>query len=361
MENIENKKAKILVVDDDEHLRNLTETLCLKLGYEVITVNDGSVALEIVPEDMPDLILMDIMMPMTNGFEATEKLKANPKTKHIPIIVLSALDNRDDRLEGIRRGANDYLIKPFDVDELSLRIKNNLKVKSYYDILSGQKEVLEVAVAQRTEELKKSYVDTIERLNLAAEYKDKETGAHIKRIGLLARKLAEAMGLDSDFVENIYYAAPMHDIGKVAVPDAILLKEGPLSDEEFDVVKTHPEVGAKILEGSSSPVLKMAEEIALTHHEKWSGRGYPRGLKGEEIPLSGRIVNLVDQYDAMRSVRPYKTVLHHSTVVNVLTEGDGKTSPDDFDPDVLEAFKKANEKFNDIYGTERHYLKTDES
>ncbi|MCK5237279.1 MAG: HD domain-containing protein, partial [Deltaproteobacteria bacterium] len=161
--------------------------------------------------------------------------------------------------------------------------------------------------------------------------------------------------------ETIYYASPMHDIGKVAVPDSILLKAGALTAEEFEVIKTHPQIGATILKGSRSPILKMAEELALTHHERWSGTGYPQGLKGEEIPLSGRIVNIVDQYDAMRSKRPYKTALHHTTVVKNLTEGDGRTSPDDFDPEVLETFKKCATRLNDIYGSERHYIREDHS
>lgn len=353
----EETKATILIVDDDDRQRQFSATLCQRLGYDVLTANDGSVAVELASNDLPDLILMDIMMPLMNGFEATERLKSNDRTRHIPIIIVTALDNKGDRLEGIERGADDYIIKPFDAEELSLRIRNNLKVKKYHDLLKDQNETLESMVAERTEDLKLSYIDTVVRLNLAAEYKDNETGAHIKRIAHLSKELAETLGMDRNFVETIYYASPMHDIGKVAVPDSILLKPGALTDEEFEVVKTHPRIGADILKGSKSPILKMAEELALTHHENWDGTGYPQGLKGEEIPLSGRIVNIVDHYDAMRSRRPYKTTLHHTTVVKVLTEGDGRTSPDNFAPDVLEAFKRCEGRLNDIYGNERHYIK----
>ncbi|MCK5237742.1 MAG: response regulator, partial [Deltaproteobacteria bacterium] len=203
MEPSENNKTRILVVDDDDRQRKLSVTLCHKLGYDVLTANNGSIAVELTPNELPDLILMDVMMPLMNGFEATEKLKDNEKTRHIPIIMLTSLDNRNDRLEGIERGADDYLLKPFDAKELSLRIRNNLKLKKYHDLLKNQNETLESMVAERTEDLKLSYVDTIVRLNLAAEYKDGETGAHIKRIGLLSKELAEAMGMDRDFVETI--------------------------------------------------------------------------------------------------------------------------------------------------------------
>ncbi len=357
----ENSNARILIVDDDDRQRKFSATLCHRLGYDVLTANDGSVAVKSAPIDMPDLILMDVMMPIMNGFEATERLKSDERTRHIPIIMLTSLDNRDDRLEGIKRGVDDYLIKPFDSEELLLRIGNALKIKKYHDLLKDQNEVLESMVAKRTKELKLSYVDTVLRLNLAAEYKDNETGAHIKRISFLSRELAETLGMDKNYVETIYYASPMHDIGKVAVPDSILLKPGALTAEEFEVIKTHPRVGADILKGSNSAILKVAEEVALTHHETWSGTGYPQGLKGEEIPLSGRIVNIVDQYDAMRSMRPYKTVLHHTTVVKILTEGDGRTSPNDFDPEVLEAFKRCESRLNDIYGSERHYIREGQS
>lgn len=342
-------KKKILIVDDMERNIKMLALLCQHLGHETISARNGVEAVAAALREQPDAILMDIMMPEMNGFEATEKLKGDPLTQHIPVIMVTALDSRADMLTGIAKGANDFLSKPVDTEELTLRLNNNLRNKEFHDFLKHYNQILEEEVADRTLELRQGYIETIHRLTLAAEFKDEDTGLHINRISHYTKALATELGMDSEFTEAIFYASPMHDIGKVAIPDAILLKNGPLDKEEWAIMKTHPSVGARILEGSRSPYLVMATEIALGHHERWDGHGYPNGLRGDRIPLAARIMNIADQYDALRSRRPYKPPFDHAKTLAIITEGDGRTLPEHFDPEVLAAFRKCADIFNAIF------------
>lgn len=354
----------ILIADDSSGIVALLEALCADAGYRTISAANGREAVEKAAEERPDLIVMDGSMPAMDGYEATRRIKADPSCSHIPVVMLTGMDTREDRLRGFSAGANDFLTKPVDAEEFSLRVSNNLKVKEYHDFLEGHATILEEQVRQRTEdiframetiksanaEIAQSYVDTIYRLAIVSEFKDADTGTHIKRIGYFARELAAILGMDSEYGDNIYQASMMHDIGKVNIPDTIMLKRGELTPPEWTIMKSHTGTGARILSGSSSPYLMMAEHIAGSHHEHWDGGGYPSGMGGEDIPLAARITNIVDQYDALRSRRHYKDALRHADSMLVISRGDGRTLPSHFDPEVLAAFSAHAGRFDEIYG-----------
>ena len=336
------KKNKILIVDDSPDNIKLLNAL-LQDTYQISGTTSGMEALELAQSDPhPDLILLDVMMPEMDGYEVCKRLKANPQTKRIPILFITAMSDAEDEALGLSLGAMDYITKPINPPIVKARIQAHMN-------LIRHQHHLEELVAERTEQLRNGYIDTIHRLTLASEFRDDETGAHIKRISYYTREIAQSLGMDHTFSDTIFYASPMHDIGKVAIPDAVLLKEGPLNDDEWQVMKTHAEMGAKILEGSNSPFLTMAADIAWCHHERWDGKGYPRGLAGEAIPLTARIMNLADQYDALRSKRPYKPAFSHEKTVHIITQGDGRTVPEHFDPAVLSIFKQKRDQFNEIF------------
>lgn len=356
-------KQKILVVDDEEQNRKLLGSLLYAVGYDIENASTGKEAVEKSKTYKPDLILLDIMMPDMDGYEACDIIKTDPDTANIPIVMVTALAERDSKLKGLTVGANDFLTKPIDRAELTLRVKNLLKIKEFEDFMLRHNQILEEEVKDRTFELqeavyeiekahedtKKGYIETIYRLTLAAEFKDEDTSAHIKRISHYCKTISLKLGQSDDFIETIFHSSPMHDIGKIGIPDSILLKPGKLTSEEFEIMKNHTKIGGKILGDSVSDFLQAGEIIALSHHERWDGKGYPNGLKGEDIPLTGRIMNIVDQYDSLRSKRPYKPAFSHEKTYEIITKGDGRTMPEHFDPQVLAAFKDLADDFNKIF------------
>lgn len=337
----QSKVPIIMVVDDEELNLRLIDALLRPQGYQVITVRSGEQALQQVQEIPPDLILLDIMMPKMNGFEVAARLRANPETKMVPIVMVTALQDVEDRVKSLEVGADDFLTKPVDRLELRARVRSLLKVKAYNDHMRNYQHELEAEVAKRTEELQRAYakvtkasLETIHRLSRAAEYKDEDTGSHILRMCNYSALVARKLGLNETTVERILYAAPMHDVGKIGIPDHILLKPGPLSADEWAIMRQHTTIGGSILENSEEGFIKLAEIIALTHHEKWDGSGYPRGLKEDKIPLVGRIVAIADVFDALMSKRPYKEPFPLEKSLEIIKQGRGSH----FDPTVVDAF-----------------------
>ncbi len=331
----------ILVVDDEKTIRDFLSILLSEEGYQTITASDGQEALELVSAFSVSSILLDARMPGLDGFEVAHILKNNLETNSIPIIMVTALNDIPDRVKALESGVDDFLSKPVDRTELIATVKSQLKVKSYNDYMRNYQRDLECAVKKRTEELnqalallQKSSLDTIYRLSRAAEYKDAETGKHLVRISQYCEVIARALGLGDDAATMFLYTAPMHDIGKIGIPEHILHKPGRLSSDEWEIMKTHTTIGAQILAGSTAESLKKAETIALTHHERWDGTGYPRGLSGQEIPLEGRITAVADVFDVLCSWRPYKEPIPVEKAMMAITEGKGSH----FDPEIVDAF-----------------------
>ncbi|MBI5590024.1 MAG: response regulator [Deltaproteobacteria bacterium] len=346
---MENLRKTILCVDDDPDNLKLLEAILRQEGYIILKAQGGAEALEIMTFQAVDLVLLDVMMPGINGFEVCGVIKDNPVMNHIPVVMVTGLADKQSRLKGLGAGANDLLSKPFDRIELLVRTKNLLRIKEFEDFLKDHNKILTAQVAEKTQQLRDAFIDSIYCLTRAAERRDDDTASHIKRTSHYTRFLAREIGCADADVDTFFYASPMHDIGKIGIPDRILLKQAPLTKEEFDIMKTHTTIGASILSGGNSPIMAAAERFAFHHHERWDGTGYPAGLREEEIPLEGRVFNIVDVYDALRSRRPYKPPFTHKKTLHIIAEGDGRTLPGHFDPLVLEAFKDNHRRFDAIY------------
>lgn len=325
--------SRILIVDDS---KINVDIIVAALGqkYKLSVAMSGQAALDQVKENPPDLILLDVMMPEMDGHEVCSRLKADPETSSIPVIFITAMNDSAHVSKGFKLGAVDYIIKPFRIAELQARVRTHLSLRSAMLALADQNRILDMRVRERTKELQETQLEIIYRLSRAAEYRDNETGFHIKRLSHLSRVLAATYGCEPETCELIFNASPMHDVGKIGIPDAILLKPGPLDPAEWKIMRTHTKLGAEILSGHDSLLIKMGQVIALTHHEKWNGSGYPQGLSEYEIPLAGRIVAVCDVFDALTSKRPYKEAWPLAKALEEIKTASGTA----FDPSIVEHF-----------------------
>jgi cyclic di-GMP phosphodiesterase len=365
------KQSKVMIVDDEAiNIKILRRLLELEGFSDFVTTSDAPTALSLIRQEQPDVVLLDLMMPYVSGLDILAEIRADEEICFIPVVILTAVTDRETRVRAVELGATDFLNKPVDASELLPRVRNVLVVKSYQDHLRHHSDDLEAAVRQRTAELENSRRDLVHCLARAAEYRDDDTGQHVLRVGRYTRLIAEALGLQEELIEMLEQAALLHDIGKIGIPDAVLLKPGRLTEDEFSLMQKHPgfgkrilsscssdeevvlkrhaEVGAHILEVGSSRLLDLARTIALTHHERWDGTGYPLGLKGADIPLVGRITAVADVFDALSSRRSYKKAFPLDECFQIMQESRGSQ----FDPEVLDAFLSVRDK---VVGVQIHY------
>lgn len=356
-----NQPNRILIVDDEKLNRELLEDLVVSFGHEPEMARDGVEALAMMKLDI-DLVLLDVMMPGMDGFEVARRIREDPDSSDLPIIMVTALTSKEDRLRAVQAGVNDFITKPIDKTELKVRTESLLKMKEAQDAVKRHKAELEKKVEQRTADLRlalqdmaeaqrrthKAHLDTIVRLAIASEYKDEDTAAHIHRMSHYCAIIARGLHLPPGEVELILHASPMHDVGKIGIPDHILLKPGKLTPEEWTIMKEHSVMGGRILGEAEDDLIKAGEIIALRHHEKWDGSGYPKGLKGEDIPLIGRITAIADVFDALTSKRPYKSPMSNEKAFAIIKDSIGTH----FDPKVGEAFF---EGIDEILSTQKQY------
>jgi cyclic di-GMP phosphodiesterase len=347
-------RHRVLVVDDDIGIRHALVRMMQRFGHDVVEAADGEQALENL-DDAVDLVLLDVNMPGLGGFEVVERLRRDPRRRDVPIMMVTGQDDEPNWRRALDVGASDFIGKPVDMVELELRSAWLLTMKTASDELRAHREHLEQLVEQRTAALQhaldetahaqqrtwEAHLDTVRRLVLAAEYRDSDTAAHIERIGRYSGMLAEMQGLDAAEVRMIGLAAPMHDVGKIGIPDYILLKRGPLDASEWQVMRTHPTIGAHILEGSPSEIVQAGRVIALGHHEHWDGGGYPNGVSGTAIPLHARICAVADVFDALTTDRPYRARLPFAEVFDLMEADRGRQ----FDPAVVDVFLQHRDVF----------------
>lgn len=329
-------KANILLVDDQLINIKLLEKMLRQVGFtSIFSTTHPQEVKTLYFDNEIDLILLDIRMPEMDGFDVMAQLQAEIENDYLPVLVVTAELTSQTRERALSSGAKDFITKPFDQAEVIQRIHNMLEVRLLHKQVKLQNETLEQQVRQRTQQLEQSQLEIIKRLGRAAEYKDNETGNHILRMSHFAQMLAKAAGLSQEQADNILLAAPMHDIGKIGIPDNILLKPGKLNPEEWEIMKTHVNIGADLLDGTDIPLLIMARNIALSHHEKWDGSGYPSGLSGKQIPIEGRICAICDVFDALTSKRPYKKAWPVEEAIAFLRQQKGKH----FDPELVDLFE----------------------
>ncbi|MEM6296619.1 MAG: HD domain-containing phosphohydrolase [Myxococcota bacterium] len=341
-------KGRILVVDDEVQIRRVIRKVLTAEGYDIIEAKGGDEALETLAGIDVDTVLLDLRMPGMTGVEVCKRIRSTRRHAHTPVVFLSGAAERSVRRQAREAGADDFLAKPFDEAELKARIRSSVFHNKHSSVMAQESARLRVEVDGQTRalhearialdrarrELEAAQFETIERLTKAAEFRDDETAAHLQRMSHYSRILARKVGLDDYTAELIRTASPMHDVGKIGIPDSILLKPGKLTRDEYDVMKQHTEIGFRILSGSESELLKLAASIARTHHEKFDGSGYPRGLVAQEIPIEGRIVAVADVFDALTSERPYKKAWPLERALGLLNDGRGKH----FDGDLVELF-----------------------
>jgi putative two-component system response regulator len=345
------EQSKVLIIDDEPLNIRVVQKCLRNAGYEnVVTTTDSRATIDLIRAERPDVILLDLMMPQVNGLQLLEVIRGDRRLHHLPVLILTAEGDEEVKDQALRCGATDFLAKPIRPVELLARLRNALIVKAHHDNLSAYSIRLELEVRQRTAELEQTRQEVIRVLACAAEYRDHETGNHVLRVGRFSALIARQLGFSPSRVDLIGQAAILHDVGKIGIPDSILLKPASLTDAEKEVMKQHCEYGLKILQciptggrwklnefdhNLLSPVLRMAATISISHHERWDGKGYPRGLKGEEIPIEGRIVAVADVFDALSNERRYKDKFPLDECIKMM-EGDRGTH---FDPLVLSAFR----------------------
>ncbi len=355
--------AKILIVDDEPINVKVCQKYLSELGYkQCVGVTDSTRAMAAIFAERPDLIILDVMMPIVSGVDLLKLIRGNSDLAHLPVLILTAASDRTTKLNVLELGASDFLSKPIDPSELAPRVRNVLTIKKYHDSLRDYAHTLEEAVRVRTAELEASRLDVIHCLARAVEYRDDHTGRHVERVGRYAGIIGHSLGLDENTCRMLEQAAQLHDVGKIGVPDEVLLKPGKLTPEEFErmqkhtlfgrkiveqmtdreweQVRQHVQIGSRILEAPRSPLLAMAARIALTHHERWDGTGYPLGLAGEDIPIEGRITAVADVFDALSSRRPYKPPFPLDKCFQILEDERGSH----FDPRVVDAFFSQRDK-----------------